>query len=131
MRNRTVIIGAAIVVVVLVGVAVGAVLLSGGLGETAAGNLHPGPGGTGATPVVMRDNTFEPASIQATAATPTAFELTNAGQANHNFTSTALGVSTGPMKPGDVATLTVTLPAGTTQFVCTFHSGMTISVQAN
>lgn len=131
MRNRTVIIGAAIVVVLVVGVAVGAILLAGGLGETAAGDVRPGPGGSDATPIVMRDNTFDPATVKVAAGAPVAFELTNAGQANHNFTSTALGVSTGPMKPGDVATLTVTVPAGTTQFVCTFHSGMTISVESD
>ena len=79
----------------------------------------------------MQDNAFAPATIHVTAGAPTEFELRNDGQTNHNFTSTALGVSTGPLKPGDVATLTVTVPAGTTQFVCTWHDGMTISVEAS
>jgi plastocyanin len=76
----------------------------------------------------MHDDTFEPATIEVTAGSPSEFELTNAGQTNHNFTSTDLGVSTGPMQPGDVSTLTVAVPTGTTQFVCTWHPGMTISV---
>jgi plastocyanin len=131
MRNRTLLIaGSIVVVVLLVGAAIAAVTLGGGLGETAAGDVKPGPGDQGATAVVMQDNTFEPASVQVTAGTPTAFEVTNAGQANHNFTSSALGVSTGPVKPGEVTTLTVSVPTGTTQFVCTWHSGMTISVEA-
>ena len=42
------------------------------------------------------------------------FEVRNDGQVNHNFTSDALHVSTGPVKPGEVVTLNVTIPAGST-----------------
>src|SRR5262245_49434686 len=122
MRKRTLLIGTALVVVVLaVGVGIAAFALASGLGETAAGDLRQGPGGPDATAIAMVDNAFEPTTVEVTAGAPTEFELRNDGQANHNFTSTALGVSTGPMQPGDVATLTVTVPAGTTQFVCTWH----------
>jgi plastocyanin len=132
MRNRRLLIGAGIVVVlVLIGGAIAAMVLAGGLGEKAAGDLQAGPGGPGSTAIVMHDNSFEPATVQVKAGAPTAFQLTNGGAANHNFTNSALGVSTGPMKPGDVATLTVAVPAGTTQFICTWHQGMTISVEAS
>jgi plastocyanin len=129
MRNRKLLIGAAIVVVVLVvGIGAAAFVLATGLGETAAGDVEAGPGGPGATAVTMHDNTFEPVRVEVTAAGATEFELRNDGQANHNFTSSDLGVSTGPVEPGDVTTLTVSVPAGTTQFVCTWHPGMTIDV---
>jgi hypothetical protein len=32
------------------------------------------------------------------------------------------------MGAGDVKTITVTLPAGTTRFVCTWHPGMVVDV---
>ena len=132
MRKRSLLIGTGLVVVILIGVGVAAFALAGGgLGETAAGDLKAGSGGPDATVVAMHDNTFDPATLQVPAGVPTAFELRNDGQANHNFTSTALGVSTGPMKPGEVATLTVAVPAGATQFVCTWHDGMTITVRAS
>ncbi len=103
---------------------------SGGLGETAGGDVRSGPGGADATRIAMQDNTFEPATVNVTAGSPVEFELTNQGAASHNFTNEALGVSTGPLQAGDVATLTATIPSGTSQFVCTWHPGMTIDVVA-
>jgi plastocyanin len=132
MRNRKLLIGAAIVVAVLVvGIGAAAFALANAPGETAAGDVQPGPGGPDATAIVMHDNAFEPAQVQVSAGGPIEFELRNDGQANHNFTSSDLGVSTGPMEPGDVSTLTVSVPTGTTQFVCTWHPGMTIGVTAS
>ena len=93
MRKRSLLIGTGLVVVILIGVGVAAFALAGGgLGETAAGDLKAGSGGPDATVVAMHDNTFDPATLQVPAGVPTAFELRNDGQANHNFTSTALGV---------------------------------------
>jgi hypothetical protein len=34
------------------------------------------------------------------------------------------------MQSGDVKTVTVTLPAGTTRFVCTWHQGMVVDITA-
>lgn len=128
MRRWLVIAGvAALVLVVIIGA--GAVIVLGNaLGEKAAGDVRPGAGGQGATQIVMQDDTFQPASVQVDAGVPATFELRNAGQSNHNFTSTDLNVSTGPMKPGEIVTVTATVPAGTTQFVCTWHPGMVIEV---
>jgi hypothetical protein len=69
-----------------------------------------------------------PASVQVDAGVPATFWLHNAGQSNHNFTSTDLNVSTGPVKPGDVVTVTANVPVGPTQFVYTWHPGMVIEV---
>jgi plastocyanin len=33
-------------------------------------------------------------------------------------------MSTGTVEPGDAVTATLTVPAGTTAFYCTFHPGM-------
>jgi plastocyanin len=79
----------------------------------------------------MHDNSFEPKSVSVTAGTSVEIELRNAGQTNHNFTSQALGVSTGPMEPGAVTTISLTVPEGTTQFVCTWHPGMVVDVVGN
>ena len=128
MRRWIVIAGVAALLLVVVIGAGAAVTYGNALGEKVAGDVRPGPGGQGATQVVMQDDTFQPGSLQVEAGVPTTFEVRNAGQRSHNFTSTGLDVSTGPMKPGDVVTVRATVPEGTTQFVCTWHPGMVIEV---
>jgi plastocyanin len=130
MRHWKLITGVVVVFVLVVGAAAAAFALSNSLGETAAGDIQPGPAASPAVHIVLRDNAFEPTSVDVAAGSPVEIELQNAGAVNHNFTSNALDVSTGPMKPGDVTTATVTLPHGTYQFVCTWHQGMTIDVVA-
>jgi hypothetical protein len=51
--------------------------------------------GAGAA-VIYGNRWARPASVQVDAGVPATFELHNAGQSNHNFTSTDLNVSTGP-----------------------------------
>ena len=119
-------IGGAIVVVVLA-VGAAAALALNSLGETAAGDVRPGPATSGASKVVMRDNVFEPTTASVAAGTPVEIEIPNSGPASHNFTSEALNVSTGPMQAGDVKTVSVTVPSGRTQFICTWHQGMVIA----
>jgi len=128
MRRWIVIAGVAALLLVVVIGAGAAVIYGNALGEKLAGDVRPGPGGQGATQIVMQDDTFRPGSVQVGAGVPATFEVRNAGQSNHNFTSTDLDVSTGPMKPGDVMTVTTTVPVGATQFVCTWHPGMVIEV---
>jgi plastocyanin len=128
MRRWIAVAGVAVLLLIVVVGAGAAVIYGNALGEKAAGDVRPGPGGQGATQIVIQDNTFQPGSVQVDAGVPATFELTNAGQSNHNFTSTDLNVSTGPMKPGDVMTVTATVLKGTTQFVCTWHPGMVIEI---
>ena len=128
MRRWMVIAGVAALLLVVVIGAGAAVIYGNALGEKAAGDVRPGPGGEGATQIIMQDGAFQPGSVPVSAGVPVTFELRNAGQSNHNFTSTDLNVSTGPMKPGDIVTVTATVPKGTTQFVCTWHPGMVIAV---
>lgn len=117
----------ALLLIVVIGVGAAAIY-GNALGENAAGDVRPGPAGQDSTQIVMHDDTFQPESVQVDAGVPATFELQNAGQSNHNFTSTDLNVSTGPMEPGGVVTVTATVPNGTTQFVCTWHPGMVIEV---
>jgi plastocyanin len=41
----------------------------------------------------------------------------------------AADLNTGTIEAGAVATATLTVPEGTTKFVCTFHSGMTGTIE--
>ncbi|HEY7131107.1 MAG TPA: cupredoxin domain-containing protein [Candidatus Limnocylindrales bacterium] len=127
MRHWKLIVGGVVVVVLVLGAAA-ALALSNTLGEAAAGDVSSGPATGDAQHLTMKDNAFEPTSIEVAAGTPVQIELRNDGQANHNFTSEALHVSTGPMKTGDVKTVTITVPKGTTQFICTWHQGMVVDV---
>jgi plastocyanin len=128
MRRWMIVAGVAALLLVVVIGAGAAVIYGNALGENAAGDVRPGPGGQGATQVAMQDDRFQPGSVQVGAGVPATFELRNDGKSNHNFTSTDLNVSTGPMKPGDVVTVTATVPVGATAFVCTWHPGMVIEV---
>jgi plastocyanin len=124
MRHGSLIGGAIVVVVLAVGAAAARALNS--LGETAAGDVRPGPATSGASKVVMRDNVFDPTTASVAAGTRVEIEIQNSGPASHNFTSEALNVSTGPMQAGDVKTVSETVP-GRTQFICTWHQGMVIA----
>jgi len=126
--KRWILVGGAIVVALVVVAGIALVVLGSAPGEAAAGDVREGPGDPGATVIAMKDNSFDPVSVSVPSGTPVQFQLTNDGQVNHNFTSDSLHVSTGPVKPGEVKTLTVAVPAGATQFLCTWHPGMVIAV---
>ena len=59
MKRWMIVIGVAAVVVVAGGLAL--VVLGGSLGESAAGDVHPGPAASDATAIVMHDNSLSPA----------------------------------------------------------------------
>jgi hypothetical protein len=63
-----------------------------------AGDVRPGPGGQGATQIVMQDGTFQPgAQVDAGVLERSTPERRAVEPQLH---STDLNVSTGPMKPG-------------------------------
>ena len=94
-----------------VGATVGlAVLLGGCAGETASGDVRPGPAGQGATRVIMKDEVFEPNVLKVPAGSPVTIEVRNFGEENHNLTIDALDTSTGAMQSNDVMTVTFTAP---------------------
>jgi hypothetical protein len=51
-------------------------------------------------------------------------QITNDGEATHDFAIDDLDLSTGPMEPGTVMTAEFTVPDGTGTYRCTIHSGM-------
>jgi plastocyanin len=101
-----------------------AVLLGGCAGETASGDVRPGPAGQGAMRVIMKDEVFEPNILEVPAGSPVTIEVRNFGDESHNLTIDALDTSTGAMETGDVMTVTFTAPRGTTEFRCTWHPDM-------
>ena len=127
MGHWKLIVGGIVAIVLVVGVAA-SLTLTGSLGETAAGDVRQGPADHPAARVDVQDNQFAPTTVSVAAGSPVQIELRNDGKVSHNFTSEALHVSTGPMQPGDVTTVSVSVPKGTTEFLCTWHQGMVISV---
>jgi len=70
--------------------------------------------------VVMDDFFFSPTFIQVTPGEKLTLSLTNMGQNTHTFTSTALNINQ-TLEPGVSFNVEATVPAGTTEYHCTFH----------
>ena len=68
--------------------------------------------------ISMVDLAFEPNDLTIPADTDVSIVLTNHGVAPHNFYFDDLDVHSDTLRPGDKATLTVNLPAGTYTFYC-------------
>lgn len=116
-RHKTALLGLALVS--------GALLLGAcGRAVEASGSVSQGPATGEAVKIVMEDNEFRPAAIRAGAGEAVTFEVTNKGDADHNFVIPKMDVSTGTLEPGKVATATFVMPDTATEFVCTFHGGM-------
>ena len=91
----------------------------------ASGNVTQGAASGDAVKVVARDNDFVPAEIKGKAGEEIAVEVTNSGDSPHNFVLKDLDVSSGTLESGKVATVKFVMPGTPTEFVCTFHGGMT------
>jgi nitrite reductase (NO-forming) len=72
---------------------------------------------------------FTPATLDLPAGEEVTIEITNADDRAHDFAVEAAGLNTGTIQAGAVATATFTVPEGTTEFVCTFHRGMTGTIK--
>ena len=68
---------------------------------------------------------FTPPTLELPAGKAVTIEITNADGRAHDFAIEAADLNTGTIQAGAVATATFTVPEGTTEFVCTFHRGMT------
>ena len=101
-------------------------LLLGACGRAveASGNIGRGQAAGDAVKIEMRDNEFRPDVIKAKAGEEVTVQVGNQGEADHNFVIPTMSVSTGTLKPGEVATATFVMPDSPTEFVCTFHGGM-------
>ena len=72
---------------------------------------------------------FTPPTLELPAGEEVTIEITNTDDRAHDFAVEAADLNTGTIETGAVATATFTVPEGTTQFVCTFHSGMTGTIE--
>ena len=86
--------------------------------------LRPGHGDAAKIEAVDGDR-FTPKSLELPAGEAVTIEITNADDRAHDFAIEAADLNTGTIQAGAVATATFTVPEGTTEFVCTFHRGMT------
>jgi plastocyanin len=72
---------------------------------------------------------FTPSTLELPAGEEATVEVTNVDGEAHDFAIESMGLNTGTLEQSDVATATFTVPEGTTQFVCTFHDGMTGTIE--
>jgi plastocyanin len=112
-------------------VAAAVLVLAGGLlgacnrQVAASGDVTVGRAPGDAIKVVAEDNEFRPVEIKGTAGEEVTVEVTNQGDSPHNFVIKELDVSSGTMESDKVVTMNFTMPDARTEFVCTFHGGMT------
>jgi plastocyanin len=94
------------------------------------GNVAAGPATGDAVKIRAVDgNRFTPASLQLPAGEQVTIQITNSDGRAHDFAVAAADLNTGTIQAGAVATATFTVPKGTTTFKCTFHHGMTGTIQ--
>jgi plastocyanin len=103
----------------------GVALLAACVGAERSGNVRSGPAGPGAVEVVVEGGRFRPEILELDAGSEVTVEVTNDDDTRHDFTVDDLDLSTGVLGNGEVASATLTVAAGTTEFRCTIHPGMT------
>lgn len=91
---------------------------------SASGDVRPGAAEGEAVEVIALDNEFEPSVLELEAGTEVTIEVDNQGQVPHNLVIDEIGLSTGTLDAGDVATATFVVPDGSVTFFCSFHPGM-------
>jgi len=94
------------------------------------GNVGSGPATGDAAKIEAADgNRFTPATLELPAGEAVTIQITNTDDAAHDFAIEAADLNTGTIEAGAVAAATFTVPEGTTEFVCTFHRGMTGTIE--
>ena len=95
------------------------------VGKVAAGSAT----GDAAKIQAVGGDRFTPKTLELPAGEAVTIEITNADGRAHDFAIEAADLNTGTIQAGAVATATFTVPEGTTEFVCTFHRGMTGTIE--
>jgi plastocyanin len=94
------------------------------------GNVASSPATGDAVKIQAVDgNRFTPKTLQLPAGEAVTIEITNTDDRAHDFAVEAADLNTGTIEAAAVATATFTVPEGTTEFKCTFHRGMTGTIQ--
>jgi nitrite reductase (NO-forming) len=116
----------AVITVTALGVALAACSSS----SDPVGNVASGPATEDAAKIEAADgDRFTPATLELPAGEEVAIEITNTDDRAHDFAIEAADLNTGTIQADAVATATFTVPEGTTAFMCTFHRGMTGTIQ--
>ncbi|MDQ3618880.1 MAG: cupredoxin domain-containing protein [Actinomycetota bacterium] len=89
-----------------------------------SGNVGRGPAATDAIKLTIEESSFQPDLVEMQPGEPLTIEITNLDKAPHDFAIPELGLNTGILDDGDVATAQVVLEGDTLEFVCTLHEGM-------
>ncbi len=93
-------------------------------GAEKVGDVKSGAATGDAVEIEAGDNFFKPEVLQLKSGDEITVEITNTGDAAHDWTVDELKVSTGTMSAGDIANATFIVPDKDMKFVCTLHSGM-------
>lgn len=94
-----------------------------------AGNVGSGPAEEPDATVVAVNTAYEPDSLELPAGEEVTLEIVNDDDTTHDFAIEDLDLNTGTIEPDEVATATFTVLEGTTEFICTFHGGMTGTIE--
>jgi nitrite reductase (NO-forming) len=115
---------------VITATALGIALVACSNSSDPLGSVASGPATGDAAKIEAADgNRFTPETLELPAGEEVTIEITNTDDAAHDFAIDAANLNTGTIQTGAVATATFTVPEGTTQFVCTFHRGMTGTIE--
>jgi plastocyanin len=74
-------------------------------------------------------NRFTPKTLKLPAGKEVTIQITNTDDRAHDFAIQAADLNTGTIQAGAVATATFTVPKGAIKFKCTFHRGMTGTIE--
>jgi plastocyanin len=93
------------------------------------GNVAAGPARDKALEVVADNTSFSPGALDLPRGKKVTVEIHNEDDTAHDFAIESLDLNTGTIEPGKVATATFVVPRGPTEFICTYHSGMTGTIE--
>ena len=93
------------------------------------GNVSEGPATGEAVRLIVDNGVFQNDSLQLPAGEEVTIEIRNADGTAHDFAIDSLGLNTGIIEPGEVATATFTMPEEVTEFKCTLHRGMSGTIE--
>jgi plastocyanin len=115
---------------VITATALGVALAACSNSSDPVGNVASGPATGDAAKVQAVDgDRFTPPTLELPAGEEATIEIANTDGRAHDFAIEAANLNTGTIEAGAVATATFTVPEGTTEFGCTFHSGMTGTIE--
>lgn len=115
---------------VITATALGVALAACSNNSDPVGNGASGPATGDAAKIQAVDgNRLTPKTLKLPARKEVTIQITNADDRAHDFAIEAANLNTGTIQASAAATATFTVPEGTTKFKCTFHRGMTGTIE--